>query len=96
MNDSFRHKSDDLAYSNTDSNEDEALFEMEFIVSVLLLPGASFDVEVELEPEVKEITLIESSSNLSLEVSQTPVNCVRMPVAESLQPLAINLKAVIK
>ena len=83
MNDSFRYKPDDLACSNTDSNEDEALFEMElalfemeFIVSVLLLPGASFDVEVELKPEVKEIMLIESSSNLSLEVSQTPVSCV--------------------
>ena len=66
---------------------------MKSVVSVLLLPGASFDVEVELEPEVKEITLIESSSNLSLEVSQTPVSCVRMPVAESLQPVAIKLKS---
>ena len=67
---------------------------MESMVSVLLQPGASFDVEVQLEPEVEEIILIELSSNWSLEVSQTPVSCVRMPVAdqESLQPVAIKLK----
>ena len=62
------------------------------MVSVLLLPGASFDVEVELHPEVEEIVLIESSSNSLVEVSQTPVSCVRMPVAESLQLVAIKLK----
>ena len=88
----FRHKSDGLGCCNADSNKDEALFEIESIVLVPLLPDASFDVEVELEPEVEEIILIESSSNSSLEVSQTPVSCVRMPVAESLQPVAIKVK----
>ena len=71
------------------------MFEVESVVSVLLLPVASsasliaFDVEVELKPKAEKIILIASSYNSSLDELEISQTCARMPVAELLQPDSI-------